>query len=216
MVEQQSKRVVGIIGGIASGKSLVTDMLHRLGAAVVNADEVAHDVLGEPSVIKQIREAFGDDVIAAPPSGYDSPARVDRKKVAALVFGDSDLHQARRQQLEEIVQPRIRQRLEALIDQWRSENESGMLALDIPLLYERNWDRKCDEVWFVDTPRTLREKNAARRGWSPEELENREKSQLPIEKKRELAHRILQNESSIEDLRNHVRNAFEAAMQGSH
>ncbi|MCU0714638.1 MAG: dephospho-CoA kinase [Pirellula sp.] len=212
MEQQKQKRIVGIIGGIASGKSLVTDMLHDLGAAIVNADKVAHDVLEEPAVVEKIREAFGDEVILPPPIGHEELDRVNRAKVAALVFGESELHQSRRRQLEEIVQPRIRQRLEEHIDRWQTQSQSGMLALDIPLLYERGWDRRCDEVWFVDTPQSLREQNAARRNWTPEELENREKSQMSIEKKRELADRILANDGSIEDLRSRVRSAFDAAM----
>jgi dephospho-CoA kinase len=212
MEELKPKRIVGIIGGIASGKSLVTNMLNRLGAEVVDADEVAHGVLEEPSVVEEIREAFGEDVIVRDPNRQEIPDRVDRKKVAALVFGESELHQKRRQRLEEIVQPRIRQRLNEIIDRWQTEIESGMLALDIPLLYERHWDRRCDEVWFVDTPQSLRERNAIQRGWTPNQLQNREKSQLSIEKKRELANRVIVNDGSVEDLRSRVQIAYEAAM----
>ena len=205
---KDARTIVGVIGGIASGKSLVTRFLHERGATVVDADSVAHEVLSDPEVIGEICGIFGDDVLLSSTVGNGTPLRIDRKKVASLVFGETDSHRLRRQALEEVVQPRIRARLMSIIQDWKARNTCGLLALDIPLLFERNWHPVCDEIWFVDTPRERRETYAAARGWTPEQLKEREAAQLGIEEKKSRSTHVIINNGTLEELERQVDAAF--------
>ncbi len=194
------KQIVGVLGGIASGKSLVTQWLEELGATVLVADGIAHDILRQEEVIKEVVRRFGESVLA----DHERP-QIDRKKLAALVFGSSEHHVAKRSQLEAIVQPRVRIELQKQIDQWKATQHSGILVLDIPLLIERDWVKQCDCVLMVDTPDAMRREFAAARGWSESQLAAREATQLSIAEKRKNATFILVNDSTQEQLRDKVQ-----------
>lgn len=193
------KQIVGVLGGIASGKSLVTKWLEELGAKVLVADGIAHDILREDEVVKEVVRRFGESVLA----DHERP-QIDRKKLAALVFGSSEHHVAQRSQLEAIVQPRVRIELQKRIDQWNATHHSGVLVLDIPLLIERGWVKQCDCVLMVDTPEWMRREFAAARGWSESQLADRESTQLSIEEKRKHATFILVNDGTQQQLKDKV------------
>lgn len=190
--------VIGIVGGIASGKSIATQTMADLGGFPLFADKIAHAILSEPSVVRDIVRAFNSDVLC------DDGLKLDRKKIAKQVFGESSDHTQRRVKLESIVQPRIRDELRKQIDAWHLAPIGNALILDIPLLYERNWDRECNEVLMIDTPLKLRQELAAKRGWSKVELERREESQMSIEEKSSRATHVIPNSGSEQDLRDQV------------
>ena len=194
------KQIVGVLGGIASGKSLVTNWLEELGAKVLVADGIAHDILRQEDVVKEVVHRFGESVLA----DHERP-QIDRKKLAALVFGTSEHHVRQRAQLEAIVQPRVRIELQKRIDQWNAVHHSGVLVLDIPLLVERDWVKQCDCVLMVDTPERMRREFAAARGWSESQLADRESTQLPIEEKRKHATFILVNDGTQQQLKDKVQ-----------
>ena len=200
IADAPTKLIVGVLGGIASGKSLVTQWLEELGATVLVADGIAHDILRQEEVVKEVIRRFGESVLA----DHERP-QIDRKKLAALVFGSSEYHVAKRSQLEAIVQPRVRIELQKQIDQWKATHHSGVLVLDIPLLIERDWVKQCDCVLMVDTPDAMRREFAAARGWSESQLAAREATQLSIAEKRKHATFILVNDSTQEQLRDKVQ-----------
>jgi dephospho-CoA kinase len=200
IADAPTKLIVGVLGGIASGKSLVTQWLEELGATVLVADGIAHDILRQEEVVKEVIRRFGESVLA----DHERP-QIDRKKLAALVFGSSEHHVAKRSQLEAIVQPRVRIELQKQIDQWKATHHSGVLVLDIPLLIERDWVKQCDCVLMVDTPDAMRREFAAARGWSESQLAAREATQLSIAEKRKHATFILVNDSTQEQLRDKVQ-----------
>ena len=195
IADAPKKLIVGVLGGIASGKSLVTQWLEELGATVLVADGIAHDILRQEEVVKEVVRRFGESVLA----DHERP-QIDRKKLAALVFGSSEYHVAKRSQLEAIVQPRVRIELQKQIDQWKATHHSGVLVLDIPLLIERDWVKQCDCVLMVDTPDAMRREFAAARGWSESQLAAREATQLSIAEKRKNATFILVNDGTQEQL----------------
>ncbi|MFN7894403.1 MAG: dephospho-CoA kinase [Pirellula sp.] len=195
IADAPKKLIVGVLGGIASGKSLVTQWLEELGATVLVADGIAHDILRQEEVVKEVVRRFGESVLA----DHERP-QIDRKKLAALVFGSSEHHVAKRSQLEAIVQPRVRIELQKQIDQWKATHHSGVLVLDIPLLIERDWVKQCDCVLMVDTPDAMRREFAAARGWSESQLAAREATQLSIAEKRKNATFILVNDGTQEQL----------------
>lgn len=181
---------IGIVGGVASGKSRVAAAFERLGAVVLHADAAGHAILREPEVIAAIRQQWGDTVIS--PDG-----QVDRSAVAAIVFCPS--READRKWLNELTHPRIRARLK---EQKIAAERRGVTAIvvDAALLYESGWSELCDHVVFVDTPIEQRRRNAASRGWDASEIAKREHTQLPLDEKRRRSTDVIQNNGTLEEL----------------
>lgn len=190
--------VIGIIGGVASGKSTLTKLLQNRGAKVILADAIAHDVLKEPVVIQQLSELFGDGILSN--TGSAKGQSIDRKKLAALVFGNSRDPTNRRKQLEAIVHPRIREIAKAQLQSLRRESGLQYIVLDAPLLIEGGWLPYCNKVVFVETSDELRQAWAASRGWSRNDWQQRESAQFSLEVKRSHATDILINVGDMASL----------------
>ena len=189
---------IGLLGGVASGKSLVGDLLGELGAFVVDADRIGHEVLEkEPTIKEELRTLWGDSIL-------DAEGEVDRAKVGEQVFGYASSAIANRRRLEALLHPRIRQRVEELRAQIASQNDTPVLVLDAPLLLEAGWDSICSLLVFVDSPEDLRQQRAQERGWEPTELIRREQAQLPLDAKRRRANAVIENSGNLEDLREQV------------
>jgi dephospho-CoA kinase len=186
-------QVIGVLGGVASGKSLVAHQLARLGAGVLDADGAGHEVLRLPSVESAARDRWGEEIFGA-------DGRIDRARLARLVFGPSQEAAEERAYLEHLTHPEIGRRL---AEQARRLAESGaaVVVLDAPLLLEAGWDSFCDTLVFVDAPRPLRAARASARGWSEEEFAARESVQLPLERKRERADVVIDGSGSPESAR---------------
>ena len=187
--------VIGIVGGIGAGKSAVAAALGELGAHVQDADREVADLLNSPDVQRTITTALGPGLLR--------DGTIDRPRLAALIFTDA----AARSRLEHILHPLVIARAEQLIA--NPPQGATVLALDAPLLLEAGMDRLCDEIWFVETPWSLRlERVRANRGWDDRELRRREDAQLPVEEKRRRAHRLFTNLGSPEDLHASVADAL--------
>lgn len=193
--------VVGIVGGIASGKSLVSSVLAQLGAEVVPADRLGHEVLREPAIIAAARNQWGDDVLA--PDG-----QLDRQKIAKRVFGDSPQAVAERHFLEGLTHPQIAARVREAISRFATLGDTDVVVLDAALLLEAGWDEYCDKIIYVDAPHEVRLQRALARGWSAEEFAAREASQMPLEKKRSHADIVIHNAHSPEETTKQVEAAW--------
>lgn len=171
--------VLGLTGGIASGKSFVAALLAERGAVVLDADRHAHAALAEPAVVAALVARWGPSVVA-------EDGVLLRREVARRVFGADADAVAERRFLEGLVHPRVRDRLRAEL---ANADRAGapVAVLDIPLLHEAGWVATCDAVLFVDTPIDVRRERAARRGWTADELARREAAQTPIDLKRDTA-----------------------------
>ena len=186
-------RILGLTGGIGSGKSMVAQMFAQLGAAVVDADQLAREVVepGQPA-LQEIAATFGPEVLL--PDG-----RLDRPRLAAIIFADP----AERAKLDAITHPRIRARMDEEIEARRSG--PGVLLVDIPLLYEN--DRvdtveKVIVVW-VDPPTQLR-RLSQRGGLSAEAARQRISAQMPLDAKRARADHVIDNSGELEETRRQV------------
>jgi dephospho-CoA kinase len=189
---------IGLVGGVASGKSLVAKMLVELGAGLLDADRTGHAVLAEDSEVRaELKRHWGDSVV-----GKDG--RIDRAAVAKRVFAESDAAVADRRYLEELLHPRIRRRLNELRDQYATEDKPAVV-LDAPLLLEAGWGPLCDVVLMVDVPRQTRLTRAHSRGWSEAEFARREAAQWPAEEKRRHANVVISNDGTEAELRAAVR-----------
>lgn len=183
--------LVGLIGGIASGKSTVARMLHARGALWIDSDRVAHDVLNSHEVTGLLRERFGEGVI-------QSDGLADRKAIASFVFGASEAAAQNLKWLESIIHPRVRR-----VSEERIAADAGrhrVVVIDAPLLLEAGWGPFCDRILFIDTPLPLRQRLASQRGWPIEELQRREAAQLPLDQKRAQASDVITNNGSLEEL----------------
>lgn len=198
--------VIGLVGGVASGKSVVAAALARRGAAVFDADKIAHQVIDEPEVRDALVARWGPRVLAG-------AERVDRQAVAAIVFGDQPQAPSERRFLEELLHPRVRQRIEA--ETRRLPDSILAMVVDAPLLIEAGWHRDCHAVIFVDAPRAQRLARAqAKRGWSAEEFSRREAAQAPIEEKRRWCTHVIDNSGSLAELDQQVARVWSQVVRG--
>ena len=183
--------VIGLIGGVGSGKSAFAGWLReRLNAVVLSADEAGHRALEQPEVKAKIREQFGPDV-------FDDAGAIVRRRLAERVFGSGEPHQRARRQLEQIVHPVIRRDLERQIT--LAVPVCDLILLDAAVMLESGWRDACDAVVYVDVPLEVRRERVQRtRGWSAEELASREASQWPLDVKRAAADVSIDNSDSLE------------------
>jgi dephospho-CoA kinase len=186
-------RILGLTGGIGSGKSMVAQMFARLGAAVVDADQLAREVVepGQPA-LQEIAATFGPEVLL--PDG-----RLDRARLAGIIFADP----AERAKLDAITHPRIRARMNEEIEARRSG--PGVLVVDIPLLYENDRVDTVEKVIVVwlDPPTQLR-RLRQRGGLSAEAARQRISAQMPLDAKRARADHVIDNSGELDDTRRQV------------
>lgn len=192
--------VVGVVGGIASGKSQVTRMLGAMNGTIISADEIAHRVLLEPEVMDSLVEMFGKSILIENGDHPGLSRAIDRKKLASMVFGDSADSQTNRKRLEAIVHPRIRQIAKSELETLKQEPKTDMIVLDAPLLIEGGWLPYCDRVIFVESPDAMRKQRAMERGWSAQEWQDRESAQLSLAEKKKHATDVLVNDGTLEEL----------------
>lgn len=184
--------MIGLVGGIAAGKSAVARALSRhLRILTLDADQSGHRGLRSEEIRSRLVERFGERIL-----GGDG--EVDRKVLAREVFGTTPEHQCNRHDLERIVHPWIRADLETQLREARAARQVDVILLDAPVLLESGWDEICDAVAFIDTPLEQRAARAATRGWSLEELHTREKNQLPLDEKRRRSSFVVSNGGSVE------------------
>ncbi|MCY2995415.1 MAG: dephospho-CoA kinase [Planctomycetota bacterium] len=183
--------MIGVVGGIASGKSEVSGALQRLGAKLVDADRIGHEVLEDPEVKAAIGQRWGGEV-------FDAHGLVDRRRVAGIVFAAPPKGPEELTFLEQWTHPRIGQRLREQIAEWARTGRVKAAVLDAPMLLKAGWDTFCDRLLFVDAPREQRLARARRRGWNEAEYDAREAAQESLALKRSRANAIIDNSSSLE------------------
>jgi dephospho-CoA kinase len=185
----RQKLVIGLIGGMGSGKSRVAAEFERRGARVISGDELGHEALRQPAIIAQIEARWGPGVL-------DEHGNIDRKKVGTIVFADP----AQLRHLEGLVFPHIRRRIGEEIRAAQDSTKTRLVVLDAAVMLEAGWHEFCDLVMFVHAPRSARLKRLAdQRGWTAEEVEARERAQLPLAEKISRAHYVIDNSGSAQE-----------------
>jgi dephospho-CoA kinase len=189
--------IIGLTGGIASGKSAVAEELAALGAVVLDADKAAHEVINFPEVKKALTERWGNEILL--PDG-----NVDRKAVAERVFSTHKLALVERKFLEKILHSRIKDEFEYHLTQLKVA-KTPVAVIDAPLLLEAGWQQGCDIVLFVDSPLEDRQQRAkSSRNWTAQDFATREAAQMPIEEKRRRATHVIANDGTLDELRERV------------
>jgi dephospho-CoA kinase len=192
------KPIIGILGGVCSGKSTAAAEFAKLGCKVIDADKITHNLLDKENIKDKIVDIFGEDVL-------DSVGKIDKKKLADIVFADTD----KLSSLNKIIHPFVLKRAEELIKQYNCDNQVKAIVLDIPLLAEVGWDKRCDKLIFVDCERPLRIKRAKKKGFFDEnQLKNRENFQISLDKKVSIADNSIDNNSGFSALAKQVTEIF--------
>jgi dephospho-CoA kinase len=194
---------IGVMGGIGSGKSTVTAMLADLGAPVIDADKVGHAIYapGGPAYPDMI-EAFGEAILA--------PDRtIDRKKLGPIVFADPNALK----RLNAIVHPKMFTRMREMIETMRANGESKPIVVEAAILIEANWQPLFSEIWLVAASRErVIERVERDRGLARAQTEARIKAQLSDDERRRHASLVINNDGSIDALREQVAKVWEDAL----
>ncbi len=197
-------RTIGLTGGIGSGKSAVSDILRDLGAFVIDADVVAHEVYRPGSDgWREVVEAFGSEIAA--PSGD-----IDRGKLAAIVFGDA----AQLERLNRIVHPRTRDLVAARLGQAEKSGETAAVV-EAAILFEAGWEDMFDEVWVVTAPSEIAVRRVAEsRGTDAESVRSRMRAQMSNKDRLSRADAAIDNSRSLDDLKARVTKAWDRFAAG--
>lgn len=188
-----SPLVIGVSGGIASGKSAVARLLAGPAGVVLDADRLAHEALASDEVQERARARFGDRV-------FDASGALDRDALARVVFDDPEHRSA----LEGWIHPRVRVSMMGRLSESRAQGVPR-IVLDVPLLFENDDDHhlldECDVLVFVAADERIREERAHRnRGWPRGELGRREACQAPLAQKRARSDHVIENDGDLDQL----------------
>ena len=184
--------VIGVVGGIGSGKSAVASwVMAHANVSLIDADKLGHDALKSPTVKQALRHRFG-------PGIFDADGFINRSALAKHVFGDHPDQLAARHDLEQIVHPEIGR---SISDEVALSATNGRVAvlLDAAILLEAGWRRLCDLVVFIDTPDAIRLSRVQKnRNWTEDELARREASQWSLDRKRRESDFVVTNDRDLE------------------
>ena len=180
-------KVIGLTGGIGTGKSTVSAYLREKGCRIIDADRMAHQMTEKGSpCLAEIEAAFGKEV-------FSEDGSLERKKLGEAVFADP----AKKEKLEQIITQKVIEKTLAEIEQYRDRHEK-LVVLDAPLLFECGMQGDTDENWLVVCDKKIRfARIAARDGLGEEEIEKRVRSQMPTEQKEKLADCIIDNSRDL-------------------
>jgi dephospho-CoA kinase len=192
-------KVIGLTGGIGSGKSTVSQILTELGAVVLDADKVGHEAYQPGTETwKEVVVAFGQEVVAADGS-------IDRKKLGAIVFGDPEALT----RLNQIVHPRMHNMMADRIEEYRRQGVK-VVVLEAAILLEAGWTPLVDEVWLTVTSEpTVIRRVRERTGLPEEQIRSRIRSQLSNEERKKQASVVISNDGSLDELRVKVEELWE-------
>ena len=195
------KPIIGILGGICSGKSTVAREFAKLGCKVIDADKIAHELLDRKAIKEKITKLFGKGIL-------DSEGNIEHKKLAGVVFKDS----GKLALLNEIIHPLVLKRVEELIDKYNGQNQVKAIVLDMPLLAEIGWTERCDKLIFVNCRQKIRAERAKKLGFDKNQLKIRENFQISLDKKRGLADNTVENNSDFSAMVRQVADIFSEIM----
>jgi len=186
---KQRIKVIGIAGGIASGKSTIAEMLESLGADIIDADKICHRLINTKDIACKITKRWGDHIL-------DDHGKVKRHMLAEIVFSEREEVSA----LNSIIHPKAIKEIKSRVAKLQAEAATKAIVLDAALVVESNLIDICDIMLFVDTKKNrckTRVHNS--RKWPLDEITKREKFQGLLQQKREIADVVINNNHSKED-----------------
>ncbi len=184
-------KVIGLTGGIGSGKSTAAHILAEFGAKVIDADKVAHEVFNPGTEgLQKVVETFGEGVL-------NSLGEIDRKKLGEIVFNNPTALST----LNEIIHPRAYELTRSRLEEFRKQGVE-VVVLEVILLVEAGWDHLADEIWVtVATEDTVVKRLQESRGLTKQEILTRIHAQTPNEERTKYADVVIENDGSYEELK---------------
>jgi len=191
--------VIGVTGGVGTGKSTVAKMFKELGAAVLDADAIAHQVM-EPKRLawRQIVETFGEGVL-------NEDQTINRSRLASIVFQDVQ----RRKQLEAMIHPHVLRHIKQQLHRLRRNRRVNAVVLDVPLLVETGADQFVDALVVVTAPPNVQRERLAHRYGVSEDVEARIASQWELSAKVALADHVIDNANGVDATRTQVKRIWQ-------
>ncbi|MBN1974583.1 MAG: dephospho-CoA kinase [Sedimentisphaerales bacterium] len=194
---KNKKPIIGILGGIGSGKSTVAAEFAKLGCKVIDADKIAHELLDKPEVREQVIALLGSQI-------EDPHGKINRSKAAEIVFKD----RVKLDKLNGIIHPLVLQKTEELIEKFSTDNDCKAIVLDMPLLVEVGWEKRCDRLIFVDCDEKIRENRVKNKNFKKNHIKNRENFQISLDKKKVIADNTVNNNSDFSALVRQIAEIF--------
>ena len=182
-------KIIGIVGGVASGKSTITVLLEELGAVTIDVDKLAHHLLRQEEVHRHAKARWGKEV-------FLQNGEIDRRRVGQIVFSDDSGKELK--YWETFLFPRIEAALEQELDVLRTQGTT-VVVVDAAVLLKAKWDHLCDTIVYVHATEEQRLARARRRGWSDENFHAREFSQTSVDMKRTRADYIIDNSGTLNE-----------------
>ncbi len=196
-------KVIGLTGGIGSGKSTVSRMLRGLGAKIIDADQVAREIVkkGKPA-LTEIAETFGEDTLL-------EDGTLDRRKLGTIIFSDEE----KRLKLNQITHPRIREEINAQIEKCKVDNCTDLIVLDCALLFEMDMETMVEESWLVSLDKETQLKRImSRDALSKSDAQLRINAQMSLSEKAKKATRIIDNSSVVNETHQQVLELWNKAI----
>lgn len=183
-------KIIGLTGGIASGKSTVSRVLKNLGAIIIDSDDVAHEIIApRRPAWEDIVKLFGSEILNA-------DMTINRDILGEIVFNDPLKLKA----LNQIVHPRVAERFKDDLQEIRNMQPNAVVIMDVPLLFENHMERICDVVWVVWVDRENQQQRLMKRNnFSDEEAKARIDAQMPLDEKAGMADVVIDNSHSVEE-----------------
>jgi len=188
---------IGITGGLGTGKSKVIEILEKLGSPVLSSDEIVHEEMKKGRKIYQmVVKNFGEGILT-------ENGEINRSKLAEIIFNDKE----KKEKLEGLIHPRVREEINNFFSRQLGEKKPPKSAfVEVPLLFEVGWEDLFDQVWVIWAPKDIVIKRLVKNGrFSPEDIEARLKSQMPLGEKVKKADKVIENKGSLWDLEKKVR-----------
>lgn len=194
-------QIIGLVGGVASGKSFVVREFASLGAGVLDADKAGHEALRRADVELAARARWGDAIFTS--KRDENETRIERSRLAKIVFAPTPEGRAELKYLEQLTHPHIKDLLGRQLAEFETAGRQ-VAILDAPVMLKTGWNGFCHHIVFVDVPRDIRVSRVRQRGWSDAEFAAREAAQESIDEKRLAADMMVDNSGSAEATRSQV------------
>jgi dephospho-CoA kinase len=195
--------LLGLTGGIGSGKSTALAYLRELGAATISSDDIVHGLYSTAAVVERIRERFGDGV-------GDGAGGISRPALAGIVFAD----EAELRWLEDLLHPFVREAVAAWVERQRKARpRPALIVVEVPLLFETGFDQRFDFIMLITAPDDVRRKRVAAK-LTDSEFRRRRAQQLPEEEKARRSDFVYDNSGSRKALREFVGQTMASILAG--
>jgi dephospho-CoA kinase len=201
----EGKPIIGVAGGIGSGKTFVSKLFADEGCLVINSDEMVRQAYKDSTVKHTLKQWWGKMV-------FDPTGEIDRAAIARKIFN----FPSERARLERLIHPIVNETRKHMMKAAALDEKIKAYVWDTPLLFETELNKLCDAVVFVDTPTEVRLKRVHSRGWDADELARRENSQMPLDKKAQISDYSIANSAGAEDadlVRSQVREVLSRILE---